>query len=123
MTGYTPAPVDRFEREVKEIAKVALGSEKIVKWEKVKNINKVLIELKEEKFRIIAIEQAENSKDYKKIKIGKNVAFILGNEVKGISKAILNKCDIVAEIPMKGEKESLNVSVAGAVAIFRMLNI
>jgi len=43
--------------------------------------------------------------------------------VKGLSKAVLGKCDVIVEIPMRGEKESLNVSVSVGVAIFRMLNI
>jgi tRNA G18 (ribose-2'-O)-methylase SpoU len=47
----------------------------------------------------------------------------MGNEVGGIEKDILSLCDIVAEIPMKGEKESLNVSVAFGVALFRILGI
>jgi tRNA G18 (ribose-2'-O)-methylase SpoU len=48
--------------------------------------------------------------------------FILGNEVGGISKEILDRVDIVAQIPMIGEKESLNVSVAGGVVLFRILD-
>jgi tRNA G18 (ribose-2'-O)-methylase SpoU len=48
--------------------------------------------------------------------------FILGNEVEGLSSEILEKVDIVAEIPMAGDKESLNVSVAGGVVLFRILN-
>jgi 23S rRNA (guanosine2251-2'-O)-methyltransferase len=43
---------------------------------------------------------------------------ILGEEVKGIEKEILNECDQILEIPMKGKKESLNVSVAAGVALF-----
>ena len=49
--------------------------------------------------------------------------FILGEEVEGLTKNILEKCDLVAEIPMKGQKESLNVSVAAGVALYRILNI
>jgi tRNA G18 (ribose-2'-O)-methylase SpoU len=50
------------------------------------------------------------------------VVFILGNEVGGLSKGVLDLVDIIAEIPMAGEKESLNVSVAGGIALFRILN-
>ena len=53
----------------------------------------------------------------------KKVAFVFGTEVLGLTKNILQKCDIVAEIPMKGKKESLNVSVACGIALFRILNI
>ena len=74
-------------------------------------------------YQIIAIEQSIDSVDYKKIRTAEKVAFIVGNEVTGVSPSVLKLCDAVAEIPMKGEKESLNVSVALGVALFRMLNI
>ncbi|MBX4210690.1 RNA methyltransferase, partial [Candidatus Parcubacteria bacterium] len=69
------------------------------------------------------IEQSKESIDYKKIKPKKSWALILGNEVGGISPAILKKCDVVCEIPMKGKKESLNVSVAAGIALFRLSKI
>lgn len=125
LVGITPAPLDKFGRVVKEIAKTALGAELSVPYEKIKSFKVLVNKLKKEGFKIIAIEQSENSVDYKKVKIkkGEKVAFVLGREVEGMSKAELSLCDIVAEIPMKGEKESLNVSVAGGVTLFRMLNI
>ncbi|HEY4715136.1 MAG TPA: TrmH family RNA methyltransferase, partial [Candidatus Paceibacterota bacterium] len=79
---------------------------------------------------IIAIEQSPKSIDYKKVSARggpaygwKKLAFIVGNEVTGLPSSILKKCDVIAEIPMQGRKESLNVSVALGVAIFRILNI
>ncbi len=118
LCGYTGAPVDRFGRARKDIAKVALGAEKTVKWESVKDIEELILKLKKEKFTILALEQSANSVDYKKVKLGKKNLLIVGNEVGGIEKKILNMCDSILEIPMKGEKESLNVSVATGVALF-----
>lgn len=123
LSGYTPAPVDRFGRKRGDMAKSALGAEEYVKWEQKKSLPAVLRSLRREGFYIIAIEQDEKSVDYKKIKAKSKNAFIVGTEVTGIPKSILNKCDIIAEIPMKGNKESLNVSVALGVALFRILNI
>ncbi len=122
LTGYTPSPLDRFGRPVNEIAKTALGSEKTVSWEKIE-ITPLLKKLKKGKVTLIAIEQDKNSIDYKKIKIKNDTAFLVGTEVTGIPKNILKKCDAIAEIPMKGKKESLNVSVALGVALFRILEI
>ena len=51
------------------------------------------------------------------------MAFIIGNEVNGLPQSILSKTDLIAEIPMKGEKESLNVSVAFGIALYRILGI
>jgi hypothetical protein len=65
----------------------------------------------------------KKSVDYKKVKIKSPTLIVLGNEVEGISKSLLKKCDVIAEIPMRGKKESLNVAVSFGIAIFRMLNI
>lgn len=123
LTGYTPTPLDRFGRKRGDLAKSALGAEEFVKWEYVKSLPNLINKLKKDNFLIIAIEQAKNSVDYKKVKVGENNVFIVGNEVSGVPQNILSKCDVIAEISMKGKKESLNVSVSFGVAIFRMLNI
>lgn len=123
LTGYTPAPLDRFGRKRGDLAKSALGAEEFVSWEQKKNIFPLLTKLKKEKFSIIAIEQDKKSIDYKKIKTKEKNVFIVGAEVTGIPKNILKKCDVIAEIPMHGKKESLNVSVALGIALFRICNL
>ena len=123
LIGYTPAPVDKFGRVNKEIAKTALGAEKNIAWVKMAGLSCLLAKLKKENFYLIAVEQAKNSVDYKKIKVKTKTAFIFGNEVSGLPKSILKKCDIIAEVPMAGEKESLNVAVSVGVVLFRTLNI
>lgn len=129
LTGHTPCPLDRFGKIRKDLAKSALGAENFVKWEQKKNIFPLLEKLRKKKYFLIAIEQAENSVDYKKVKLKREnarhggQAFVVGAEVGGLPKNILKKCDIVAEIPMRGKKESLNVSVALGIALFRILNI
>jgi len=123
LSGYTPAPVDRFGRKRRDMAKSALGAEEYVAWEYRKTVMPILAKLKKEGFFIIGIEQDQKSVDYKEIKIKSKNAFIVGTEVTGIPKSILNKCDVIAEIPMRGKKESLNVSVALGIALFSMLRI
>jgi tRNA G18 (ribose-2'-O)-methylase SpoU len=86
-------------------------------------IQKLIAKLKKEKYQIIAVEQDENSVDYKKVKLSSNAAIIYGNEVEGVPKNLLKLCDVIAEIPMQGAKESLNVSVSVGVSLFRMLNL
>ncbi len=123
LTGYTPTPLDRFGRKRGDLAKSALGAEEFVKWEQKKSISALLVKLKKYNFQIIGIEQDKKSIDYKKVKLGLKNAFIVGTEVTGIPKNILDKCDIIAEIPMRGKKESLNVSVAMGVALFRICKL
>lgn len=123
LCGTTPRPIDKFERPVGEIAKTALGAEKNISWEYSKSTISVINKLKKNEVEIVAIEQSSGSVDYKKVKPKGDVAFVLGNEVDGIANNTLKLCDVVTEIPMRGNKESLNVSVACGVAMFRMLNV
>lgn len=123
LAGYTPAPIDRFGRKRADIAKSALGAEENIEWESVKNSFDLIKKLKEDDFQIISLEQADDSIDYKKIDAKEKVVIVLGSEVDGVSKEILDLSDVIAEIPMGGEKESLNVSVATGVFLFRLFNI
>ena len=123
LSEYTPTPLDRFGRPRKDIAKVALGAEKSIEWEYFKDPKKIIDKLKKSKFQIIGLEQTNKSVDYKKVRVKYPILFIVGNEVGGIESNILKLCDVIAEIPMKGKKESLNVSVAFGVGLFRMLSI
>ncbi len=111
LTGYTPLPS----------AKTALGAEKYVPCEKISNPAGLINKLKKEKVQIVALEQSPNAIDYRKFKPRSAFALILGNEVRGLSPALLKKCDKIIHIPMRGKKESLNVSVAVGIALFRFL--
>jgi len=125
LVGTTPCPLDRFKRVQKEIAKTALGAERAVAWEWRKDFPTLVRELKKTGFKIIAVEQNKIAIDYKKIKLPPKtkVTFVFGGEVLGIPLAHLKLCDTVAEIPMRGKKESLNVSVAAGIALFRILGV
>ncbi len=123
LCGHSPAPVDRFGRKRADMHKSALGAEEFVAWEYKKLVCPVIAKLKRDGFQIIALEQDKKSIDYKKVKLQNKNAFIVGTEVTGIPKSVLNKCDVIAEIPMKGKKESLNVSVALGVLLFRLMNL
>lgn len=123
LVGITPAPIDRFGRKRKDLAKSALGAEEFVTSESVKTILPLMKKLKKDGFQIIAIEQDEKSVDYKKVKAKAKNAFIVGTEVTGIPKSVLKHCDIIAEIPMRGKKESLNVATSLGISLFRILGI
>ncbi len=121
LVGVTPRPTDKFGRVQKDIAKSALGAETWVNWEYNKTLLPLIKSLKKDGYSIVALEQDKKSVDYRKVKIPKKVAIILGPEVEGLDKKILAHCDSIIEIPMYGKKESLNVSVACGVALFRIL--
>lgn len=125
--GITPTPFEtgvKFigqNKKRKDFIKTSLGAEDEVKWEYKENIIDLIKELKENNFEIIALEQNENSVDYKNIKIEKeNVAIIVGSETEGIQKEVLSFCNKITEIPMLGLKESLNVTIAFAILVYRL---
>lgn len=125
LLGITPDPIDRFGRKRADIAKAALGAEDTIAWQHFSNAEflEKVSDLKHEGFQFVAIEQSANSVDYKKVEIGEKAVIVMGAEVEGVNKDFLNVCDFVAEIPMAGDKESLNVSVATGVALYRLLDL
>lgn len=115
LCGYTGAPPDR------RIEKVSLGAEEFIEWKKEENILDLLDNLKKEGFKIVALEQSDRSKDIfagNYFNSDEKIALILGNEVTGVSEETLDKCDLHLEIPMYGQKTSLNVSIAAGVALY-----
>ena len=114
LTGYTPCPPHT------QIDKVALGAEKFVPWEYKKQAGRLLQELEEGGYSIIALEQTKNSVDIFKWQPKFPLALILGNEKTGVLKSLLRYCDQSVEIPMRGKKNSLNVSVATGIALYKI---
>ena len=126
LTGYSPTPHDgkRILQTSAQnmIAKTALGAEKKLPWEHHADIAELLETLKKEGFAIVALEQAENSVDYRTYHAQKSVALIVGNEPVGMEQEVLDACDTIIEIPMRGSKNSLNVGVALGIALYALYN-
>ncbi|MDP3735462.1 MAG: TrmH family RNA methyltransferase [bacterium] len=118
LTGYTPTPTDRFGRARGDLAKVALGAERMVSWERHVRLAPLLGRLKSEGVALVAVEQAPQAQDYRSFRVCGPTVFIFGNEVRGLSTSALALADTVLEIPMRGRKESLNVAVAAGVVLF-----
>ncbi|MEY4747270.1 MAG: hypothetical protein RLZZ416_319 [Candidatus Parcubacteria bacterium] len=118
ISGYTPLPQDRFGRVQKEIAKVALGAEHSLSWQRVASPKALISTLKRRGWTIIGVEQHPRSVDYRKCKLATPALFVFGHEVTGVSRSLLKACDAIVEIPMHGAKESLNVAVAAGVVLF-----
>lgn len=117
-SGYTPLPVNRFGIEQKEIAKTALGAHRFIPWKKTATLSREIQTLKSNGYLVVALEQDKESVDYRELAQNKKIVCIVGNEVRGLSKPLLKQCDVIAEIPMRGKKESLNVAVATGIFLF-----
>lgn len=118
LTGYTPAPLDRFKRPNTEIAKTALGAERFLSWEQHASSARLIRRLRADGWHIAAVEQDARAIDYRAFEPADKTLFVFGNEVRGLSTALRAACDSLIEIPMKGKKESLNVAVAAGIVLF-----
>ncbi len=136
LVGYTSTLLDKFGRiskPQKEIAKTALGAEKIIPSEYVPELPTVIAKLKQEGYFVVGLEQDENSikiesKEQKEnlieiLKEKNKIALVVGEEVNGMTESDKLLVDMFLELPMRGEKESLNVSVAGGIAMYLIAEI
>lgn len=113
LSGFTPTPPRP------EITKTAIGAEEHVKWGKVENEIEQIRQLKKEGYKILALEQTNDSIPINDYEIsGDPICLVLGNEVTGVDEKLLSKIDDAVEIPQFGMKHSLNVSVASGVALY-----
>ena len=115
LCGITPKPPR------KEIDKSALGAVDFVEWEYQENLELLISKLKNEGITIVALEQDNRSIPYSKFKIRSSCALIVGNETEGISKETLALCHHIVEIPMHGQKNSLNVAVATGIVLYDII--
>jgi len=121
LTGYTGTPANPIHK--KKIGKVALGAEEWVPWEYARSASIIIKKLKTQGVQIIGLENnIGKSINIKKFKPKFPIALILGEETTGINKSLIKQCDKLVEIPMLGQKESLNVSVAFGVATYVLVN-
>lgn len=125
-TGYTPYPSQPndtrmphvHQKITRQLHKTALGAEQSLDISHSHSLPPVLQQLKQAGYEIIAIEQANNSIELTKYAAPEKVALIVGREVEGIEDEVLQLADKIIELPMLGKKESYNVSIAAAIALY-----
>lgn len=114
ITGCPPHP---------ELKKTALGAEKNVEWRHVEDTLSECKRLRSEGWKIAVLEQAHDSVPLQEFSPGKNEKLVLvaGNEVEGVDQNIVSMADVVLEIPQRGVKHSLNVSVSVGIALWQVV--
>lgn len=116
LCGYTAIPPH------KEIKKTALGAEESVVWKHFKKVEEAIAELKQDGYKVYAIEQAVDSWKLGSFSVEEDkVAVIFGNEVTGVEQSTIGLCDGVIEIPQLGMKHSLNVATAAGVVLWELI--
>jgi tRNA G18 (ribose-2'-O)-methylase SpoU len=128
LTGYTPYPTTDndtrlphiHQKLTQQIHKTALGAEVSQPWQHVDNVFEVLDQLSLSGYKLVALEQSNDSVPLNSYKGGDKTALILGREVEGIDADVLARADATVEIPMYGDKESFNVVQAAAMALYQL---
>ena len=113
LCGITACPPHR------EIHKTALGADETVKWRYFETTEAACQTLKTEVYRIFAVEQVEGSVPLQDFKFEHQTAYILGNEVEGVSEEALPYCGGAIELPQEGTKHSINVAVCAGIVMWK----
>ncbi|MBR5082555.1 MAG: RNA methyltransferase [Bacteroidales bacterium] len=114
LCGITACPPHR------EIHKTALGADETVKWRYFDTTEEACRQLKAEGYRVFAVEQVEDSVSLQDFKFEPHTAYVLGNEVEGVSEEALPYCDGAIELPQAGTKHSINVSVCAGIVMWKL---
>ncbi len=117
LCGVTAKPPHR------EIQKTALGATESVEWKYFNTTIEAVNSLKNEGFKIYAVEQAEESIMLDKFTVAPGkIALIFGNEITGVEQTVINACDGCIEIPQYGTKHSLNLAVSVGIVVWEMVS-
>lgn len=114
LCGYTPRPPHR------DIQKTALGATESVVWSYYETTEQAVRALKEQGYKVWAVEQAADSVALQDFKPADRTAVVFGNEVEGVENSVMRLCDGAVEIPQWGTKHSLNVSVAAGIVLWEI---
>jgi tRNA G18 (ribose-2'-O)-methylase SpoU len=117
LCGFTPTPEDN-----PAVAKTALGAEERLIWSHHRNALDLAEQLQDEGFMLVALECTAKATPIYRFKAEppdqQPWVLVVGNERAGVDPALLARCDLVLNLPMTGEKNSLNVAAAFAAAAY-----
>ena len=115
LSGYTPVPPDP------KIQKTALGAENAVPFEQATDIETVLRTLRDQGIPLYALELTKDAIELRQFTAPDELALLLGTETTGIPPSLLERCDGAIQIQQQGIKESMNVTIATAIASWWIL--
>lgn len=126
LSGYTPYPLTVNDQRLPHISrkitsdihKTALGAEDLVSF--IHEVEPNFEQLRSSGFAIVGLEQGLTATPLHTYSPPQKIALLIGEEVHGIAKSLQQECEALLEIPMKGKKESFNVSVATGIALYAL---
>lgn len=128
VTGFTPYPTHPGDerdpklqaRQTRALAKAAAGAERTMPFERHDDVHELLDSLKATGYTVAGLELDPDAVDLAEYAPPEKVALILGDEVAGIAPELRDRCDVLLQIPIHGNKYSLNVSVAAGIALYSL---
>jgi 23S rRNA (guanosine2251-2'-O)-methyltransferase len=131
LAGYTPYPLSGSDerlphiaaRVTKQIHKTALGAEDSVGWTRINDTAKCLKALKSRGYTVAVLEQTPEAIELSQSESAEKIVLVVGNEISGVDGSILEAADVHLQIPMRGQKESFNVAVAAAIALYHLTGV
>jgi 23S rRNA (guanosine2251-2'-O)-methyltransferase len=129
IVGASPRPKSSGDQRLPHIIrkaetaihKTALGAENNVRWRYAESLREAIDELHAEGYQVYGLEQSSISQPIMNVHHTGNIALVVGREVEGLTEDEIALCDGCFEIPMKGKKESFNVSVAAAIGLYESI--
>jgi 23S rRNA (guanosine2251-2'-O)-methyltransferase len=118
LCGITATPPHR------DIYKTALGATESMAWTYSPTTLDSVLQLKQQGYTLVAVEQAHGSvylNDFE-VDATKKYAFIMGNEVDGVSDVVMQVIDVCVEIPQFGSKHSFNVSISAGIVLWHVMH-
>lgn len=112
LCGFTPFPPNP------KLEKTALGSISSVPWAHYRTTLDAIEDVHRQRIPVYAVEYTQNSIDYRSIHYHFPAAFVLGNEVHGVSDFVLDRADQIIHVPMRGMKSSLNVATVAGIIVY-----
>lgn len=128
VTGFTPYPThpgdERSEklqaRQTRALAKAAAGAERTMPFERHSDVETLLDSLREQGYVVAGLEIDPHAVALSDYPPTQRVALLLGDEVVGLDPTLRESCDLLLQIPVYGDKYSLNVSVAAGIALYTL---
>jgi 23S rRNA (guanosine2251-2'-O)-methyltransferase len=112
LSGYTPDPQDE------KTAKTSMGTSQLVLWSRANRTGDAITELKSQGYSIVALETVASAPEIQSFEFPKRVALLLGNERFGLDPDSLKQADHICRIPVRGQKNSLNVGIAYGITAY-----
>ena len=114
-------PADRAVGITAAVRKTSAGAVEHLKIAQVPNLVRAMQTLKQQGIWLIGLAKAESAEDFLSADLSGGVGIVVGSEGKGLSRLVRDRCDRLVQLPMRGQVDSLNASIAGSIVLYEVM--